>query len=117
VRVEACLRLCFFVKRVFMSTENVFREKSIDDNLYFATLSCRSTLTLSRPRGFLFFSYSVLMVPPEVALVYGLSSWIYSRDARSQSPPYFLYTKKKGIQGLREEGGEGGMGGMGEEGL
>jgi hypothetical protein len=61
------------------------------------------------------------MVPPEAALVYGLSSWIYSRDARWLPPPYFLYMKERGREGgregRREEGGEGGMGGMGGEGL
>jgi len=55
------------------------------------------------------------MVPPEAALVYGLSSWIYSRDARSLPPPYFLY-KRERREGERGGGNEGGREGDGREG-
>ena len=83
------------------------------------TLSCRGALKLLRPRGFFsyfFCSYSVLMVPPEAALVYGSSSWIDSRDARSLPPPYSrggLYTKERGGRGEgrkdgRKDGRKGG---------
>jgi hypothetical protein len=53
VRVEVCVRLCFFVKKVLISTENVFRETSINDNLYFAILhlqGCKYNLNINSCR-------------------------------------------------------------------